>query len=85
MLLSNRAVRAGIGYALACNWDHEYGPKDVRPVEASDSRDLQHAILTAAACDVLVVNDRIFKSRLERACVEHLHILDFGGFVAQIL
>lgn len=85
VLLNNRAVHAGIGYALACDWDHKYGPRDNRPIEASDARDLQHAIQAAAACDVLVVRDRIFKSRLERVCVEHLHILDFGEFVAQVL
>jgi len=85
VLLNNRPVRVGIRYALACDWDHKYGPRDDRPVEASDARDLQHAILAAAACDVLVVCDRIFKSRLERVRVEHLQILDFGEFVARVL
>jgi hypothetical protein len=86
VLLDNRIVRAGISYALALDWDHKYGPKRDRPVEPSDGRDLQHTILATAASGALVVCDRIFKTRLERASVvERFKVLDFDEFVTRVL
>jgi len=86
VLLGNRTVRAGISYALALDWDHKYGPKRNRPVKPSDACDLQHAILAAAASAALVVRDRIFKARLERASVvERFEIFDFAEFVRRVL
>jgi hypothetical protein len=86
VLLDNRIVRAGISYALALEWDHRYGPRGDRPVEPSDAPDLQHAILAAAASAALVVRDRIFKARLERASVvEPFEVLDFDEFVTRVL
>jgi hypothetical protein len=84
VLLNNRVVRAGISYALACDWDHKYGPKKDRPVKPSDARDLQHVILATAASGVRVVRDTIFTSRLDRAGVD-LEVLDFDEFVARVL
>jgi len=86
VLLDNRIVRAGISYALALDWDHKYGPRRDRRVEPSDGRDLQHAILATAASSALVVCDRLFKSRLERASVvERFEVLDFDEFVKRVL
>jgi len=84
-LLENRVVHAGIGYCLALDWDHKYGTRADRPVDPSDGRDLQHAILAAASCDVVVSCDRLFRSRLERVRVERLDILDCDEFVARVL
>ena len=80
-------LRAGISYALACDWNHKYGPTSDQPVETSDARDLQHAILATAASAILVARDRISKRRLERAGVvdERFHILNFDEFVARVL
>jgi rRNA-processing protein FCF1 len=85
LLLKNRAVRTGIGYAVACDWDHKYATRKDRPVEPSDARDLQHAIMIGAACDVLVTQDRILKCRVKRASVEDLDVLGYHEFVARVL